>query len=526
MQNSLNNNFIILATPSPVSHRTAEENLGLGYLAAILRKNGYNVKIIDGWLQGLNPKQLANTILSENRPLFIGFSTYQSNIDQAIKTIEIIKRTADIPCIAGGFGPTFSPDLFLDNGFQVAVRGEAEESIVDLAQYFQGKKSLDEINGVSYKKSRHTVHTPIKPLKIDVNDIPSPVRDTIQYALDRRTPVHLLTARGCTGHCSFCSIASFFKLSNTCKWRGCEIPKIIGELKTLQNLGVQHIKVIDDSFVDGTRDENWCKEFSQQIKDNGIKINLRGSIRADKVSDKTIGYLKDAGFFSFSCGVENFSEAALKRMGKVASAKQNIYALDVFKSHGIYVQAGQILFDPYTTMSELWENYYHMRHYDWIISKGVFTEMFAATGTSFQNKISKKNLVVSENPKLGNHVYQIQEEKVRAVYDALKLWHMTNMKLYDKAIDPLTSPKALDTDEMKLFYDEYLKIHRKDLEVMRTILDITEYGDINARLQDTVKDMIENSKMLFSRVEQNIDAAYKQCRIVYDAQLNPFIQRR
>ena len=499
--------------------------MGLGYLAAALRKNGYNVKIIDGWLQGLSPEQLADAILAESHPLFIGFSAYQSNIDQAIKTIDIVKHTADIPCVAGGFGPTFSPDLFLDNGFQVVVRGEAEESIVDLAQYFQGKKPLDEIGGISYKLSGQTIHVPIKPLKTDVNEIPSPARDTIQYTIDRRTPVHLLTARGCTGHCTFCSIASFFRLSNTCKWRGCEIPKIIGELKTLQNLGVQHIKVIDDSFVDGTRDESWCREFSQQVKDNGISIQLRGSIRADKVSDKIIGYLKDSCFFAFSCGIENFSQDALKRMGKAVSVKQNRYALNTFQAHDIYVQAGQILFDPYTTMSELWENYYHMRHYDWIISKGVFTEMFAAIGTPFQTKIDKNNLTVSENPKLGNHTYQIQDKQARAVYDALKLWHTANMKLYDKVIDPLTSPKALNKGEMKLFYDEYLKIHHKDLEVMRTILDIVEYGGTSARTQDAVRNAIESSKMLFNQIEKKIDSAYQQCRIVYDAQMNPFIQR-
>lgn len=51
------NNFIILATPAPISHITAEENLGIGYLASTLREKGYNVKIIDGWLMGLTPKQ-------------------------------------------------------------------------------------------------------------------------------------------------------------------------------------------------------------------------------------------------------------------------------------------------------------------------------------------------------------------------------------------------------------------------------------------------------------------------------------
>ena len=51
-------NKIILTTLSPDTHRTSEENLGLSYLTAVLRKNGYNVEIIDGWLGGLSDEEV------------------------------------------------------------------------------------------------------------------------------------------------------------------------------------------------------------------------------------------------------------------------------------------------------------------------------------------------------------------------------------------------------------------------------------------------------------------------------------
>lgn len=288
-----------MATPSPISHRTAEENLGLGYLASVLRNNGFKVKIIDGWLSGMNPSKLAEFILDEPRPLFIGFSAYLSNIDQAIKTIDIIKQKSDTPFVAGGFGPTFDPELFLDNGFDIAMRGEGEENILDVAKHFQGKISRADIPGISYKENGKVVNNTIKPLSININDIPSPSRDTVQYAIDRRTPVHLLTARGCTGFCNFCSIASFFKLSNTCKWRGRDITNIICEMKELSDSGIKHVKVVDDSFVDGNRDEVWCREFADAIKNNNIDLHLRGSIRADKVTSNIVRSLKKRGIFLF-----------------------------------------------------------------------------------------------------------------------------------------------------------------------------------------------------------------------------------
>ena len=91
--------------------------MGLGYLSAVLQKNGFEVKILDAWLNGWTPDELANKILQDKDPLFIGVSAYQSNIDQALKTLDAVKQQKNITFVAGGFGPTFSPDLFLDSGF-------------------------------------------------------------------------------------------------------------------------------------------------------------------------------------------------------------------------------------------------------------------------------------------------------------------------------------------------------------------------------------------------------------------------
>ena len=70
-------NIVYLVTLKPSSHRTAEESLGIQYLAASLIKNGFEAKIRDAWLDGSIDE---NSIIDEvqkdkDNLLFVGISS-------------------------------------------------------------------------------------------------------------------------------------------------------------------------------------------------------------------------------------------------------------------------------------------------------------------------------------------------------------------------------------------------------------------------------------------------------------------
>ena len=79
-----------------------------------MRDGGYDVKIMDGWLNDWSHEELFKQILANKKPLFIGFSAYQSNMYLAIETLkEVKKEWPDILFVAGGFGPTFNSRDFM-----------------------------------------------------------------------------------------------------------------------------------------------------------------------------------------------------------------------------------------------------------------------------------------------------------------------------------------------------------------------------------------------------------------------------
>lgn len=380
----MKNKKIILTTLSPKTHRTSEENLGIEYLKSSLVKVGYKVEIIDAWLNELEVEDVYEKIISqEDNILFIGISSYMSNTSPTIKLISMLKKhNQNIKVACGGFGPTFYPKEYLKSGADYIMRGEGEKAICELASCIEKEQKPYQIKNVAFlDDNNELILNDMECLNDDLDSLPFPSRDTMDIVLNKKSSVNMITSRGCSGNCEFCSVISFFRLSDGKVWRTRSIKNIVDEIELLVNQGVKFIKMVDDSFVDGIRDEQWCKNFADEIQKRNIKVKLRGQIRADKVTDSILYNLKRAGFFSFACGIENGSQSALARMNKKATLEDNKRALLLFKKYDYIVQMGYILFDEKTTYQELVENYQFMLENDFAVTKGVFSEMFSAEGT-------------------------------------------------------------------------------------------------------------------------------------------------
>ncbi len=129
-----NKKVVVLVTPPSHTHRTAEENLGIGYLASSLRTKGFPVVIIDAWLYNYPINILVEKILIIRNILFIGVSCYRSSLDDVGNVIKQLRASGYNGVVtAGGFGPTFHDSDFLSGGVDIVLKGEAEDSIVELA---------------------------------------------------------------------------------------------------------------------------------------------------------------------------------------------------------------------------------------------------------------------------------------------------------------------------------------------------------------------------------------------------------
>ena len=508
---------IVLTTLSPKSHRTSEENLGIGYLKSSLASEDFEVIIIDGWLNNYSVQEVYDRIKINNELLFVGISSYMTNTKPTVELISMLKKD-NYTVVCGGFGPTFYTDEYLKNGADYVIRGEGEKAILGLAMSLYHVNDSLNVKGLSYiNKDGEVVHNDLSVLE-DLDSYLFPSRDTMHLVLNRKSTVNMVTSRGCSGNCEFCSVIAFFRKCSGNKWRTRSIKNIVDEVELLYKDGVNHIKMVDDSFVDGTRDANWCREFAQEIMKRNINVKFRGQIRADKVNDEILLYLKQAGFYSFACGIENGSSSALKRMNKSATLEDNEKALKLFKKYGYIVQMGFILFDKETTMKELWENYNFLNKYIFAVTKGIFSEMYSAEGTKLNEKLKSSQNFKSSDFIDSNNRYTLDNVIVSEAYKLLKIWHKSHSYIYDMTIDPLSAPKTITDDSRDKLLSLALKLKEMDLAVFKKILEsIDEQKTIDIDLE------IKQTQSFYEKHYELLKEIYIKEQLIYDADINPFI---
>ena len=178
--------------------------IGIGLLAAVLEKNRYQVNVLDclirGWNQeeetsankdvvrvGLTDDQITEYI-KEYQPDVVGVSCMFSVQHKIYPKIFAAIKTANpkIHTVAGGAHVTVcSKEVLEDPNCDYIIAGESEESLVDLLEVIQGRKSLESVDGLGWKneKSEQTLNPKLRWIE-DLDSLPFPayhILDLKQY---------------------------------------------------------------------------------------------------------------------------------------------------------------------------------------------------------------------------------------------------------------------------------------------------------------------------------------------------------
>jgi radical SAM superfamily enzyme YgiQ (UPF0313 family) len=388
---------ILLVYPPYHGIKGSAPPLGLAYIGAILKKEGYEVEIKDFNVSS-EAENLKDALSGCD---IIGISFLTSMLNDAMEVAKIGSKSGST-VVLGGTHVTALPHDILKNEFvDIVVRKEGELTTLELIHALEKNIELNDVLGISFKSNGEIIHNPDRDYIHNLDTIPFPARELLKnddYRIGdlgfnpKKSFTAMMTSRGCPSKCIFCSSNIVFGR----KPRFRSAKNIVDEMDQIVNkFGINQIKLYDDTF---TLRPKLVIETCNEILDRGLNINWACSTRVSNVSNELLSKMKEAGCSQVGFGIESGSPKILKNIKKGIKVEQTEKALKTTKDVGIEIFPYLMIGNPgedYTTVWETVEFLYRNRQYIPKTGLGKFVTPYP--GTELLEIVKEKNQLLTEN---------------------------------------------------------------------------------------------------------------------------------
>ncbi|MGA3290012.1 MAG: radical SAM protein [Candidatus Bathyarchaeia archaeon] len=337
-----------------VGHHPLFPPLGLAYMAGVLEQNGFEVKIFDCPVCEIDHAKL-KTELDSFQPTIVGIGSMTPTIESALKSAQVAKEVCpDTKVVMGGPHATFSGKQILteEKAVDIIVRGEGEETILELARQSPELPKINEIKGITFRKDSQIIQSPSRPFIENLDALPRPAYKYIQvdkYRIYGRKLLPIMSSRGCPCQCSFCVATQMFGA----RFRARSPNNVLDEMEWLRDeYGAEGITFQDDTLTfDGKRAIELCDGIIER------KINLPWGCgtRADLVTKELLAKMSKAHCNEICFGVESGCQRIRDALKKRVTTNQCENAIKWAKEAGIFVTASIIIGYPGETKETLQE---------------------------------------------------------------------------------------------------------------------------------------------------------------------------
>lgn len=306
--------------------------LGLGYIAAVLKKEGHDVKIYDCLPLKYSVYEVVDYILKQ-RPDIVGISIMSTCYDSAREMSDLIKKKVNIPIIFGGPHCSSFPIRTMEEcpGVDFLIYGEGEFIFPMLVEAILGKLSYSDIPQLCFRDSRRQpILNKQEQLIQDLDRIPFPAWHLFNRRLYSISFCPLITSRGCSyGKCAFCMRTGFLYE----KYRRRTVENAMRELEFLyRDFSYNKIIFLDDNFA---QDEEWVTKFCNTLIQKKMDLQWICNARVDTITEKMIKKMAEAGCCMIMYGIESGSQDLLNYIRKGISIEQIREAIKITKKSGI-----------------------------------------------------------------------------------------------------------------------------------------------------------------------------------------------
>jgi radical SAM superfamily enzyme YgiQ (UPF0313 family) len=372
---------------------TSEPPLGLCYIGAMVRDEGFNVKILDMDILRLNEQDFLKIICSL-KPKVIGISSLILTYPKASQLATIAKSyNPEIKIIFGGIHPTMVPEIVIQNRYvDIVVVGEGEYPMVEIMKNITlNIPDFSKIKGILWKKDKQIQINQKRGFESNIDNFPFPARELLigdanqKYFsfLALKNPISsVLTTRGCPFGCNFCT-----KIFHKPRFRSSQ--NVIQELELIS----EQLKIKEFVFRDSTFNINkdHLISITRALIKNQIDLAWRAVCRPELIDQVQLQYMKKSNCYVVTFGAESGSDNILKFLNKGYNTNQIKNAFDLAKRIDIESHAVFMLGIPGETTADINKTLQFIKHLSPnYVQITIYTPI---PGTDLYNYLLKKKLL-------------------------------------------------------------------------------------------------------------------------------------
>jgi len=403
--------------------------LGLAYMAAVLEKNDFEVQIFDCPVCGTDHKKL-RTELESFQPTIVGIGAMTPTIESALKSARVAKEVCpDSKVVMGGPHATFADKEILtdEKAVDIIVRGEGEETIVELSQQSPDLKKIGDIKGITFRKDNQIVQTTNRPFIQDLDSLPLPAYKYLpmkKYNITGRNLLSIISSRGCPYQCPFCVASQMFGAP----FRARSPKKVLDEMEWLRDeYGAEGVAFQDDTL---TFNKARAVEICEGMIERKMKLPWGCGTRADAVTKDLVAKMSKAHCDEVMFGVESGCQRMRDLLKKKVTNEQCENAIKWTKEAGIFVTVSVILGYPGETKETLQESLEFVRRAEpddvWLCHATPFP------GTELRELVKSYGWKMSEDWALYNTMNPIFEDPAFPAKDIAEI----RKNFYNKFYSP------------------------------------------------------------------------------------------
>src|SRR5215469_6219570 len=340
--------MIILFHPRATRPRNCRMPLTVLALAAVL-EGREEYAIVDGNIDD-NPLESIISLIDNNHVELLGVSVMPGpQMVAGMETAREVRRLRpDVKVVWGGYFPSIYPDAALNAKYvDYVVRGQGEDTLLELIESIRGQRELSSIRGLSYK-DQFGLHrnNPERPMK-GPDNLPwapyhrIPVERYLRPSFfGKRTAVHHASV-GCPFNCSFCGVHAAYGRDEKM-----ESPERTVEIlrHLVSKYGADSVQFYDMNFF-------LREDHARKLCDLMAPLKLRWWCEArvdimSRYSDKTMASIARAGCTMIFFGVESGADCVLKYMQKGITTEQTLIMALRTRKFGIIPEFSFVVGNP------------------------------------------------------------------------------------------------------------------------------------------------------------------------------------